>query len=110
VGFLLPENQSVCGARQIAYVKEKAEVAKVTFYIGGAGIFAVSRPRPDLLEVTATQASDGYCPENDCEQKRVVVSVPIPADAVITEALTDIEGPGKEHPFDCGKAARPAKK
>lgn len=103
IGALLPQNQSVCGAKQIAYKKQGKDVAKVTFYIGGAGSFAVTRTKPETLEVVEIHASDGYCPTNDCETRRVVTTIPVPADATFVEALTDIEVAGKEKPFDCGK-------
>jgi len=101
IGGVFPLNQSVCGAKQVAYKREGSEVAKLTFYIGGAATFAVSRPKPNVLELTTTRSTDGYCPENDCETRTRVATIPIPAETVVTEAVTVIDGPGKERPFDC---------
>ncbi len=102
MGALEPLNQSVCGSKQVAYKKERGEVAKITFYIGGASTFAVRRVRPDLLEVASVSGPDGYCPANDCDVRRTYATIPIPADATIVEALRDISAPGQEAPFDCG--------
>ncbi len=104
-GSLLPLNQSVCGDKQIAYKKVAGEVAKITFYIGGASTFAVRRPSPGMLEIESVEGSDGYCPNNDCDTRKSLVKIPIPEDARIVEAITDIQAAGKEAPFDCGSGA-----
>jgi hypothetical protein len=104
-GALLPLNQSVCGDKQVAYKKTPGEVAKITFYVGGASTFAVRRSSPGMLEVESVQGADGYCPNNDCDTKSLLVKIPIPDDARIVEAISDIEAAGKEAPFDCSKGA-----
>jgi hypothetical protein len=100
-GALLPSNQAVCGDKQIAYKKTGQEIAKITFYVGGAETFAVVRSNPGQLDVVSIQGADGYCPSNDCETRKTLASFAIPTDARITEAILDIEGPGKENPFQC---------
>jgi hypothetical protein len=107
-GALLPLNQSVCGDKQVAYKKVAGEVAKITFYVGGASTFAIRRPSPGMLEVESVQGSDGYCPNNDCDTRKSLVKIPIPVDARLVEAITDIQAAGKEAPFDCGSGAAPA--
>lgn len=104
-GALLPANQSVCGDKQIAYKKAPGEVAKITFYVGGASTFVARRASAGMLEIESVQGSDGYCPTNDCDTKLPLVTIPIPDDARIVEAISDIQGPGKEGPFDCGTGA-----
>ena len=104
-GSLLPLNQSVCGEKQVAYKKVAGEVAKITFYIGGASTFAVRRPSPGMLEVESVQGSDGYCPNNDCDTRKSLAKIAIPDDARIVEAITDIQAAGREAPFDCGSGA-----
>lgn len=104
-GALLPVNQSVCGDKQVAYKKVKGEVAKLTFYVGGASTFAVRRSSAGVLEVETVQGSDGYCPNDDCDTRSALLRIAIPNDARIVEAISDIEAPGKEAPFDCSKGA-----
>lgn len=104
VGALHAENQSVCAESQLAYKRGPGEVAKVTFYMGGAVTFAVKRTSPSLLEIVKTVASDGNCPEHNCAVVRRIASIPVPADARVKEAVTIIESVANEHPFDCGGA------
>lgn len=103
-GALFPQNQSVCGAEQVAYKKGKDDVAEITFYVGGSSTFTVHRAARDRLEVSNVAGSDGYCPENNCDVTTQLATIPIPSDVVIHEAITDISSPGKEAPFDCGDA------
>lgn len=102
-GALLPQNQSFCNPKT-PYAKGPGDVAKITFYVGGATSYAVSRSSPTMLEVQAVQAADGYCPENNCDTRITKAKIPIPADAAIVEAITDIPAAGKDAPFDCGNA------
>ncbi len=101
IGALHAQNQSVCAESQLAYKKGPGEVAKITFYMGGAVTFAVKRTSPSLLEIVKTVASDGYCPEHNCAVVRRIASIPVPADARVKEAVTIIESVANEHPFAC---------
>jgi len=107
-GALQPQNQSVCGDKQIAYKKMVGEVAKITFYVGGATTFAAKRLAPGMLAIESVAGSDGYCPTDDCDVRKTLVTIPIPEDARIVEALSDVQGPGREAPFACGETGTAA--
>lgn len=58
-GGLSPYNQVIC--KTSAYPLGGNEVAKLTFYEGGAGGYAVERPADDVLEIYHWAQTDGAC-------------------------------------------------
>jgi hypothetical protein len=54
--------------------------------------------RPDLLEVSSFVDADP-------EERKVVAKIPIPKDARITDAISDIRDAANELPFDCSKGS-----
>jgi hypothetical protein len=80
---------------------------EIAFYDGGWDGLTVRRDPTDTLTLTAWTASDGLCEDahgkpDDCSSPRHAVAVvPIPPDATIQEAIVEVEGSGRQVPFEC---------
>ena len=105
-GALQPYNQSAC--KGDAYPLQKREVAKLTFYEGGAGGFLVRREANALVVYTWAQ-TDGLCGSVDkpveCPRNvKEVTSVAVTAKpgAKVVESIVEIDEKGVRKPFDCG--------
>jgi hypothetical protein len=104
-GGLQPYNQSACNGD--AYPLQDGELAKLTFYEGGAGGYLVKRTG-DTLVVYSWAQSDGLCGTVDkpVECPRNVKKV---ADVVaykqasmgVDERIVEIDDKGARKPFDC---------
>ncbi len=105
-GNLTPHNQVMC--RTGAYPLERGELAKITFYEGGASGYFVKRAKPDLLEIHHWWMTDGACEDpkthemTACPGEDIVrASFHVPADAKIAGGgIVTIEH-GKQVPVTC---------
>lgn len=95
------------GALTIAYPLRKGDLAKLTFYEGGAGGYLVRRAGPEALAVIAWEQTDGACPLPNgdlgvCPPSETrVVKLHVPAHVKVHEAIVEIEPDGTRHPIDC---------
>ena len=107
LGSLQPYNQVVCGTS--GYPLEKGELAKITFYEGGAGGFFVKRAG-DVLTVFEWSQTDGACegPNGDlvaCPRSvNEVARIPVTAKrgAKVLEEIVEVDDRGDGRPIDCG--------
>lgn len=109
-GGLSALNQAACGSP--AYPLEHNEVAKLTFYEGGAGGFVVRRHTRDSLTVYEWSQSDGACMDakgnfSDCpvhQTRAATANVPAAAPrwAKFREQIVEVDAQGARRPFDCG--------
>jgi hypothetical protein len=104
-GGLQPYNQSAC--KGDAYPLAKGELAKLTFYEGGAGGYIVRR-KGDALVVYSWAQTDGLCgtvekPEECPRNEKQVASVAAQAKsgAKIVERIVEVDDKGARKPFDC---------
>jgi hypothetical protein len=109
MGGLLPYNQSTCaGASQIEqYPLRDNEVAKITFYEGGAGGYLIKRT-PAGLALIAWGQSDGACENpktkelDECPRSEREVRVFRTGPTVeVNQRLLIVDKTGKESPIDC---------
>jgi hypothetical protein len=109
LGALEPYNQSVCAGegRIEQYPLREDEVAKITFYEGGAGGYLVKRT-PQGLALIAWGLSDGACedPETgevvECKRSEREVRVFAVGPKVhVKESLLVVDATGKQLPIDC---------
>ena len=104
-GSLFPHNQTVC--QTTAYPLDPGEVAKITFYEGGAGGYFVRRRQPDQLEIGSWTLSDGACPDAKgdpvgCPRGEATVStIQVPASITVQEAIVQVSGSGGRTSFEC---------
>lgn len=102
-GGLYPYNQAVC--KTTSYPLLKSEVAKITFYEGGAGGYFVRRAR-DVLAIIYWNESE-VCNDKhgnliECPRsERVVFQLHVPAHAKIRESLVEVDNAGARHPLAC---------
>jgi hypothetical protein len=104
-GALQPYNQSACAGD--AYPLQKDELAKLTFYEGGAGGFIVKRVG-DMLVVYSWAQTDGLCGTVDkpveCPRnlKRIANVVEYRRAAMgVDERIVEVDDKGVRKPFDC---------
>jgi len=103
-GGLTPHNQIVC--KTTAYPLEKGEVAKITFYEGGAGGLFVRRTKTGY-EIVDWSLTDGACPDAKGEptvcprHEKFLRKVDLPADAKFVEAIVEVDAAGKRHALSC---------
>lgn len=108
LGALKPLNLPLCegAVNLVAYPFERGEVAKITFYEGGAGGFLVKRAASDVLSVIGWEQSDGacevkgqiaVCPRHD----KLVTKLHVPKGLEIRERIFEVDTKGTRHPFDC---------
>ncbi len=105
-GNLSPYNQVMC--RTSAYPLVRGELAKITFYEGGASGYFVKRPKPDLLEIHHWWMTDGACEDPKTHQfvqcpgeDTVTASLAIPADVKISGGGVVTIEHGKRVPVAC---------
>jgi hypothetical protein len=104
-GGLHAINQSAC--RGSAYPLERSEVAKITFYEGGAGGFFVRRAAKNALEVIEWNQTDGACESASGElvacprSERVRAQFHVPAGVKIDESIELVDAKGNRTVFDC---------
>lgn len=115
LGGLKPYNQSVCsGKAQVdQYPLADGEVAKITFFEGGAGGYLVKRSRKGLVLIAWNQ-SDGLCedpkthepapcPRSERQVREFVVGPAVE----VTQQLFVVDKSGKQSPIDCTSADEP---
>lgn len=107
-GALSPLNEPVCAGKvMMAYPLERGEVAKITFYEGGAGGFLLRRAGAEALALVGWEQSDGACPDREglptvCPRKdRRVLQLHVPRAVTIHEEILEVDEHGERHPLDC---------
>jgi hypothetical protein len=105
-GNLFSYNQIMC--RTGAYTLTKGELAKLTFYEGGASGYFVTRSTPAQLEIHGWWMSDGACEDPKTGQlgacpgeDKVRATLPVPADVKITGGAIVLLEHGKRVPLVC---------
>jgi hypothetical protein len=93
-GDLVPEDQSICNPS----LKSGETVSQLKYETAGRKAFFAKRTQPDRLEIS-------YFIDADPEERKVVATLPIPKDARITDAISDIRDAANEWPFDCRKGS-----
>jgi hypothetical protein len=108
-GNLFSYNQIMC--RTGAYTLGKGELAKLTFYEGGASGYLVKRPRPEQLEIHAWWMSDGACEDPQSHaidacpgEDKVRATLDIPATAKLTGGAIVLLEHGKRVPLVCERS------
>ncbi len=105
IGALYTYNQIAC--KTGAYPLEKNEVAKITFYEGGAGGYFVRR-KGNAYELVDWFLTDGACEDKKgnftaCpRQEKRVQTLDVPANAELVDTIVQVDATGKRKPFDCG--------
>jgi hypothetical protein len=89
-GYLTPSEQSLCTPS----LRRGDVVSQLALNTMGPKTLFAKRTAPDKLEI-------GFHVDADPEERGVLGTLAIPADAVISEAISDIRGPQDEAPFDC---------
>ena len=104
-GGLMPYNQSAC--KGDAYPLARGELAKLTFYEGGAGGFYV-KWKAGALFIYSWAQTDGLCgtvekPEECPRNEKQVASMGVKATtkAKIVERIVEVDDKGVRKPFDC---------
>jgi len=106
-GALHPYNQPFC--KTDAYPLGKHEVAKITFYEGGAGGYLVRRGPDDVVAVVAWEQSDGACPDAHGEpagcprRETAVFRMHVPPLRAIHEVIDEVDERGTVHTLDCSR-------
>jgi hypothetical protein len=105
-GNLFSYNQIMC--RTGAYTLTRGELAKLTFYEGGASGYLVKRPQPGALEIHSWWMSDGACEDPKTHQlgacpgeDKVRATLAVPASAKITGGAIVLLEHGKRVPLVC---------
>ncbi|HTL36773.1 MAG TPA: hypothetical protein VL326_26745 [Kofleriaceae bacterium] len=106
-GALYPYNQAWCHSEPSQYPLTKGELAKITFYEGGAGGYVIRR-KGDALVVYSWAQTDGLCGSVDkpveCpKNEKQVASITVKAKpgAKVVEQILDVDAKGVRKPFDC---------
>ena len=112
MGFVDPINQPLCRGAEAQYPLEKNEVAKITFYEGGARGYYVKRSKGGTtLQLYSFATTDGLCePQDGCHQPkdRYVRKIAIPANAKIVEQMEErLAGATAFTPFNCNPSHEP---
>lgn len=89
-GILSPSNQSLCTPS----LKKGDVVSQIGLTTTGPRTLYAKRTAPDKLEIS-------FHVDADPEENGVLGTIPIPAGASITEAISDIRSSTQEAPFDC---------
>ena len=103
LGALTPDNQVVC--KTAAYPLGKHEVAKITFYEGGAGGYLIRRAG-GVLSIVDWSLDDGACPDArgapaPCPQhEKVALRLHAP-DVPVHEHIVERDAKGARHAFAC---------
>jgi hypothetical protein len=104
MGALTPYNQALC--KTGAYPYEPGEIAKITFYEGGAGGYFIRYTKPGY-ELVDWGQTDGACPDGKggvtvCPRsEKFVQTLDLPADGKFVESIVEIDGAGKRHTLSC---------
>jgi hypothetical protein len=108
LGELSPLNLPLCASavNLVAYPLARDEVAKITFYEGGAGGFVVKRAGGDVLAVFGWEQSDGACEAKGhvttCPRRdKLVTKLHVPPGLEIRERIFELDAKGARHAFDC---------
>jgi hypothetical protein len=109
LGALKAINQSACAGKVSIeqYPLDKGEVAKITFYEGGAGGYFVRRVAPLQLALYSWELGDGACPDakgepGACPRKeKKLRTIAVPAGAAIVQKLMMVDAKGKQTPYAC---------
>ncbi|HEY4182424.1 MAG TPA: hypothetical protein VGM90_36585 [Kofleriaceae bacterium] len=106
VGALYAYNQIAC--KTDAYPLGKNEVAKITFYEGGAGGYFV-RHKGSAYELVDWFLTDGACDDKKgnfvaCpRQEKLVQKLAVPANAQLVDRIIEVDLAGQRTPFVCGQ-------
>jgi hypothetical protein len=104
MGSLKPYNQALC--KTGAYPYEVGEVAKITFYEGGAGGYFIRRAKPGF-ELVDWGQTDGACDDGKggmtvCPRsEKFVQRLDLPEDGKFVESIVEIDDAGKRHTLSC---------
>lgn len=104
MGSLKPYNQAVC--KSGAYPYEVGEIAKITFYEGGAGGYFIRYTKPGY-ELVDWGQGDGACDDGKggmtvCPRsEKRVQTLDLPADGKFVESIVEIDDAGKRHALSC---------
>jgi hypothetical protein len=105
-GGLSPMNQVMC--QTSAYPLTKGQLAKITFYEGGASGYSVSRPAPTVLRISRWSVTDGACEDPKTHDltacpvdESAVSTVDIPASAKLVGGAIATMDHGKRVRFSC---------
>lgn len=108
MGSLFPFNQSVCSST--AYPLAAGELAKITFYEGGAGGYVVRRGEGGGLELVAWSQTDGACADErtgdpiTCPPMYERVQTIEAADnARVEETIVEVDATGTRAPMSCAE-------
>lgn len=111
MGSLFPFNQSAC--RSTAYPLAAGELAKITFYEGGAGGYVVRRGDGTKLELVAWSQPDGACADETTGDPVAcppmyerVGTIDAPVNARVEETILEVDAAGARTPMSCEEAAR----
>jgi hypothetical protein len=102
-GALSPINQTVC--KTSAYPLGKHEVAKITFYEGGAGGYFIRRSGA-VLGIVDWSLTDGACPDKHgdpgaCPRtEKLVIQLHAP-NVPVREHIVELDANGARHAFAC---------
>jgi hypothetical protein len=103
LGALTPDNQVVC--KTSAYPLGKGEVAKITFYEGGAGGYFIRRSH-DVLSIVDWSLTDGACADKHGDpgpcprDEKVKLRLHAP-NVPVHEHIIEIDAAGARHAFAC---------
>jgi hypothetical protein len=104
MGSLQPYNQAMC--KSGAYPFERGEIAKITFYEGGAGGYFIRRAKPGF-ELVDWGQTDGACPDGKGDvtvcprSEKVVQKLDLPEGGKFFESIVEIDDAGKRHALSC---------
>ncbi len=112
MGSVDPMNQPFCRGTDAQYPLEKGEVAKITFYEGGArGYYAKRSGSGASLQIYSFAMTDGLCaPSDGCHQPKdkFIRRIPISAHAKLVEAMQQKAAGAPEFtPFTCTPSRQP---
>ena len=96
-GVLVPSEQSACDPS----LKNAAEVSLIRFETMGPETIVARRVRPTLLEISFTVEAD----DEPAKTHGTLGTIPIPGDARVVDAVSEIVDGGEERPIDCSSAA-----
>ena len=101
-GAVMPINQSFCAGT--AYPLRDGQLAKLTFYSGGATGYVVEQPAGATeLSIYSWSQSDGACDGGKAcpEDKKLVTTVPVAAGSKFSETIVTAGTDGTQTPFAC---------
>jgi hypothetical protein len=111
MGNLIAKHQSAC--KSSSYPNEGDQVAKITFFYGGTGGFAVRRAPSDTLTVVAWSQPDGGCMNAQGQldvcpgSERRIAVVHVGGDDPIAESVVELDAGGQERRLACPASSLP---